>query len=71
MEWQSPTPCQILELRNHQNHEMIDAAASLRGASHLGPSALLYKQYATEAPLYQYGHCGLVVEDTVKRDTRG
>jgi len=39
MEWQSPTPYQILELRHHQKHEMVDVAASLRWASHIRPSS--------------------------------
>jgi len=41
MESQSLTPYHILELRHHQKHEMVDAAASLRGASHFRPSAVL------------------------------
>jgi len=43
---------------------MVDAAASVRRASYLPPSALLQQRYATEKPLYRNAHCGLVVGDT-------
>jgi hypothetical protein len=42
---------QIQELGHHQKHEMVDAAANLREASLLHPSALLKQQYATEVLL--------------------
>jgi hypothetical protein len=41
MELQSPMAYQILESGYHEKHEMVDAAASLRRASHLRHSALL------------------------------
>jgi len=66
MEIQSPTPYEILECSHRQKHEIVDAAASVRRASDLRPSVLLYQRYGTKTPLYQNVHCGLVVGDTGK-----
>jgi hypothetical protein len=45
---------------------MVEAAASVRQASYLRPSALLLLQYDTETPLYRNSPCPLVVGDTGK-----
>jgi len=55
-----------LQLRYHQEHEMVDAAASIHWASHLRPSALLYQRHANQAPVYRNALCGQVVGDTDK-----
>jgi hypothetical protein len=54
-------PCQILESRHHETHEMVDAVAVLPQASHLFPLELLYQRYTTEMTLYPNAHCRLVV----------
>jgi len=60
-------PISTTEVETSLKYQMVDAAASLRRASHLHPSPLLQQRYTTETSLYRNAHCQLVLGNKNKQ----